>query len=723
MEVTHNVLSSRSLMLLILVTFLGASAQQPTQDQGAKFKVETNNVVVDVIVTDKHGNVVRGLKKEAFRVYEDEKEQPLSSFSERPTSGSDQSGAGQGASIQTSPTNQDRFITVVLDLGDNQKESIVKSCEAVLRYLQRVKTDDTSVAIYYVDHGLQLALPFSNDFKDIAKALDEISRQVSRGRLTDSDRADTQDQINELFAKAYPGSRYGSIGGQTSDSTGVGARSGPADAFTAQYKREIDTLRAYLKTQNTFQAKAVFVALRALALSYSDLPGRKNIVFFSEGFNFSSEARGELDAVIEAANRSNVSFYVIDPAGLVSGGSSAASRWGANTRAAQMTAIAEEGIGQRGGESKFDRIRDVGTETETLAQLGNLADATGGLLVKNTNDLEPALRKVLDETRSFYMLGYSPAEKTTNGAFRKIKITVSGDYKLRYRKGYWAVPRAAGIAMTPMQAHLFSAARQGLLRSDSSPSVKANIALARDGKYYVPVSVAVPAKMLPTKSELANGKELTLIAFAYDENGNIVSGYERHWDVARPEKFNEGATVTMQGQIPVQRLGPLRVQAIVQSPNGRFNIGEARVELQATPESAPALSSVILTNEAEAGKCGDLTEALCIGSVRLRQPAELEFPKASKLFAYLGSADLKVDAATKQPRVAAEFSIKSGEKQLGSVPLQNIQASPGPVPGSVFFMARLNLNALPTGKYTLVATVHDLVSNKTSSQKAEFTLQ
>jgi hypothetical protein len=45
------------------------------------------------------------------------------------------------------------------------------------------------------------------------------------------------------------------------------------------------------------------------------------------------------------------------------------------------------------------------------------------------------------------------------------------------------------------------------------------------------------------------------------------------------------------------------------------------------------------------------------------------------------------------------------------------------VPGSVFFMARLNLNALPTGKYTLVATVHDLVSNKTSSQKAEFTLQ
>jgi VWFA-related protein len=708
-------------MAAVLAYPLGA--QQQPEDQEAKFKVEANTVIVDVIVTDKNGKVVRGLKKEEFRVLEDEKEQTVTSFIEPAPPTADENPAAQTAAIQTSSRNQNQFITVVLDLGDNQQASIVKSCEAVLRYLQKVKTDDSSVAIYYVDHGLQLALPFSSDLRDIASALNEISHQVSRGRLSGSDRADIQEQINELFAKAYPASRYGSIGGQTSDVTGPGARSGPADTFTAQYKREIDTLRAYLKTQNTFQARAVFVALRALALSYSDLPGRKNIVFFSEGFNFSSDARQELDAVIEAANRANVSFYVIDPAGLVSG-SSAASRWGANTRAAQMTEIAEEGIDQRGGESKFDRIRDVGTETETLTQLGVLADATGGLLVKNTNDLAPALKKVLEDSRSFYMLGYSPAERITNGSFRKIKVTtVSGDYKLRYRKGYWAVPRTAGVGMTPMQAHLFSAARQGLLRSDSSPTVKASIALARDGKYYAPVSVAVPVQMLPKKSELNSGKGMTLIAFGYDDKGDIVSGYERHWDVTRPEKFREGATVTMQGQLAVQRLEPLRVQAIVQSPNGRFNIGEARVDLDAKAKETPALSSVILTNDAEASKCDDPSEALCVGAVHLRQPVEFTFPKSSKLFAYITSADLNLDAGTKQPRVAAEFVIISGEKKLGSVPLQNIQASPGPVPGSVFFMARLNLNALPTGKYTLVATVHDLVRNTSSSQKTEFSLE
>ena len=46
------------------------------------------------------------------------------------------------------------------------------------------------------------------------------------------------------------------------------------------------------------------------------LPGRKTIVFFSEGLPVSPALSAQLDAVIDAANRANVTTYAIDAHGL-----------------------------------------------------------------------------------------------------------------------------------------------------------------------------------------------------------------------------------------------------------------------------------------------------------------------------------------------------------------------------------------------------------------------
>ena len=43
-------------------------------------KSESREVRVDVVVTDKKGNYIRDLKKEDFRVWEDNKEQPVNNF-------------------------------------------------------------------------------------------------------------------------------------------------------------------------------------------------------------------------------------------------------------------------------------------------------------------------------------------------------------------------------------------------------------------------------------------------------------------------------------------------------------------------------------------------------------------------------------------------------------------------------------------------------------------
>jgi hypothetical protein len=75
--------------------------------------------------------------------------------------------------------------------------------------------------------------------------------------------------------------------------------------------RQIDTMRAYLTMENMFQARAVLAALRAICFAYRDMPGRKNVVLFSEGFLYSADARPDMEAVADAANRANVSIYVL----------------------------------------------------------------------------------------------------------------------------------------------------------------------------------------------------------------------------------------------------------------------------------------------------------------------------------------------------------------------------------------------------------------------------
>src|ERR1700740_2219908 len=69
----------------------GAHAQQPTtatpSDLGV-IHVETREVLVDAVVTDKKGNYIRDLAQKDFKVWEDGKEQALSSFSFEESAGS-----------------------------------------------------------------------------------------------------------------------------------------------------------------------------------------------------------------------------------------------------------------------------------------------------------------------------------------------------------------------------------------------------------------------------------------------------------------------------------------------------------------------------------------------------------------------------------------------------------------------------------------------------------
>src|SRR5258706_14248368 len=83
---------------------------------------------------------------------------------------------------------------------------------------------------------------------------------------------------------------------------------------------------------------------------------------------------------------------------------------------------------------------------ETEDGLNYLAQETGGIAIKNTNDLSNGIRRVLEDQRGYYLIGYRPDNstfdpKTGRRTFHKLslKITRPGKFNVRMRNGFYGV--------------------------------------------------------------------------------------------------------------------------------------------------------------------------------------------------------------------------------------------------------------------------------------------
>lgn len=736
MVATFNL--ARTLAVMALLGLAGTTCFVGQGKNGGSdvIKVQSVNVVIDLIVTDRRGHHVPGLTASDFALYEDGVPQKILGFT--PSAGSAPSaaaGAGQAdqslkpASVgQAASPPAPHLLTVVLDLADNRPSNTKSSSDAVLGYLDKTVASNDYVAIYYIAQGLHMALPFTNDLQKARETLKQIETQRTTGTFSGSDREATQKEINDLYRQVHPETQLGAVAGDqpTADtSRGSGA---PPNDLAMLMDRQIDTMRSYLTMANMFQARAVFAALRAICFAYRDLPGRKNVVLFSEGFLNSDDAKPAMESVADAANRANVSIYVIDPEGIEINPYGGGDR-PTDTLASQMAAVGAPGanVGQHGGETKFDRIKTVGNSTRG-DQLDWLADTTGGFAVDRTNDLLPALSKVMDDAHDYYTLSYAPSVKDSDGKFRAVKVEMPGRaYQLRYRKGYWAVPRGHGVAMSPAAAQLIEGFQNGSLKSSARPDVHASVLMTPSGDYSVPVSVSIPGSRIALEKEGDGFKaRIGMVLAVRDSRDSLLSVSQRDWNFRFTAKEGEEfkkTTVTVRDQVRTSSLQPLGIEAILQLPGNALARGDAVVPVPDATASGFHLTSILLSNRAEQATCADSADSLCFMNVRLYQPSALRFKSAGRLIVYFAARDLSLDPQTKKPRLGVAFTLKSGSEVVKTAAAENIQSLSGPVPDSVLVLAEYDLKSLPPGSYMLEVVTKDLVRNTSLSQQSQFAVE
>jgi len=394
-------------------------AQDSPAGQLSTLHVSSKLVLVDVSVTDSHGDFVRNLKTSDFSITEDSKAQSIRFFDEhtQPAPGTQPPAAklpklGPDIFTNYTPVPASGALTILLlDMLNTPfaEQSIVRN--EMLKFLKTVSPDQR-IAIFGLSDHLILLQGFSSDPEILKKALQASSRgQLSR--LLDDPANGTQVAAGEE-ANA---DQYGND---------------PTTQQALQNLQDLETQMAGVQQQ--VRTEETLDALDLLARYLSGMAGRKNILWFSGtfptsiSFNDSGtgnavDVAGDLQALIKRTTNllatAQVAIFPIDAGGLAApSGFSAASRG----------AVTAQGVA-----NGFQQ-----TATAHAAMI-DLAEDTGGHAYFNTNGLAEAAADAINFGSNFYTLAYAPTNKATDGYYRRISVQVNGKkYRLSYRRGYYA---------------------------------------------------------------------------------------------------------------------------------------------------------------------------------------------------------------------------------------------------------------------------------------------
>ncbi len=177
--------------------------------------------------------------------------------------------------------------------------------------------------------------------------------------------------------------------------------------------------------------------------------------------------------LMDEANRTNTSFYPVDPRGLAVVATPMDYQDLPQTPKNLTTLPADKGL-----------VADATDMRERLEALRTLATATDGSMTE-TNDLKGGLKKIADDLSDYYLLGYYSTNAKADGTFRKITVRVKRPgVEVRARRGYlapteaeMAARAAAAKALDPEVASRESAlATLGIIRADRPFHLAAGVA-------------------------------------------------------------------------------------------------------------------------------------------------------------------------------------------------------------------------------------------------------
>ncbi len=520
-----------------------------TGDGAVTDTIDVEVVNVEVIVTDKTGQPIEGLTRDDFELLEDGQLVTLSNFyaarrsatswgmdaaTREPVAAPMPAPAAEGSPSE--PLSEAHLILYVdnLNISPQNRKHLFESLREVLR--ERGATPSQTMLVV-MNRSVEVVQPFTRDLAAIFAAIDEIEQQGSVHTLFDGSRRMFLSQLERASVRPFLPKK--------------GAELDPEFDHAIKVALEMsDNVRA-LAEERYQKVEATLEALGGLCDTLGGLPGRKAVVYLSDGlplrpadslvaawngkylnwlleveddirrrsrfqgavekFNRLSTSLGssqfdlqsELNRLTTRANDNQVVFYPISKSGRSSDFVSAENPGSVDYNTASM---------RRDMQSTENLTRD--------STLLRLAEDTGGVALLRSVHIGRLLEQVDRDFGSFYSLGYTPPRTTGDFRFHRLDVRVRHPQaRVRHVKGYrnksWRQRLGEKTAAAALYAFETNPLGVRLAPGDAS----------REGDVYrVPIMVKIPFQQMRLLHQEDNyNAQLTVLVQVSDDRSGLSS--------------------------------------------------------------------------------------------------------------------------------------------------------------------------------------------------------
>jgi VWFA-related protein len=552
------------------------------------------------------GRFVTDLTRDDFELLEDGVSQPLQTLflvgSDRSVSGSPSAHEPSSSSVPALPAGARHTWVFVFDLNHlSPGAGFERARTAVEAFLRDKFTDDDLAGIVA---GTRMV---NNRLTSVREELVAAVRNVKPTTGNRSRHIELTREWPRLLyeAEAIRVARHDrealnrAVTRACSEDPGACARVSPDTQILEKARRvQRDIERATTET---------LAALNALASGLAKMPGPKTIVFLSDGF-VTQELETTLQTVVGQTARAGARIYAIDVRGLNRG------RGAGLIDQAQADDTA-------GASVQFDDREDGPN---------SLATDTGGLMIRNENNIGRALAAIASDTNQYYVLAYQPLNARLDGAFRSIEVRVKrAAVRVRARRGYLALDPSRLLRPQPAETSMTNAAdaeaRSESLARAPGASTEALPSTANAGATFSSgTSITTPGAAAPRGMRLRPDADKRVEELSRGDIGGADDLARRGWDA-----YQRGDVETAVGPLteaaarPEVRPWVLYALGLSQLALGRPR--EAVAAWERVRQAAPDFAPVYIDLADSYVQLSEITNALVVlRAAQKRWPADPE---------------------------------------------------------------------------------------------------
>jgi VWFA-related protein len=589
-------------MRLCLSAFVAAACIGSAWAQAPTYSAGSAEVLVDVVVRDRNGKLIKNLRQDEISVAEDGAPQKIIAFRTVRDGGVSQP-ASPDVTVQTRKPGESgapalkvqrpiRLVSLVYERLQQTSRGLAR--QASLDFLENDLGENVYYAVFYIDRSFIPVLSYTNDKKRIREAI-ELVTSVQSTTLASDARILTAPQLAPM-ASSGGGSGTGAPDTAAIASAAVEQSLLATTTAAADYVRRSDS--------QLFGSISIF-SMWGIISELGRLPGKKSVILFSEGLVLPGHLVGQYESMLSAANRANVTINTVDARGLIITSDQAfANRLLGNaadvtagiTGAPSTNALGVDntnfptGYGRE--ELGFDYAMDS-LKGNNQMNLIDLADRTGGMAITNTNDFRKPLKQLSEEFNTYYEVSYQSTDPTYDGKFRKIEVKVSRPgAAIQARDGYFALPTLNGEPVFPFEAPLLVALGQTPLKKDLEFRAGVIQYQQKDGTRQASLVFELPRqdiKFVPYEKEEGKSKtHVAVLALVKNEQGLVVAKLSRDLPLLGPTD-----------KVEPYRKGRFIITRNVTLKPGRYTVESAAADFEANKVATK--KSVLVVLESPAG--------------------------------------------------------------------------------------------------------------------------